>query len=124
MKDELTIETLGERNTLQLTVGVFPQRWSTLIHMIAGASKKEDQNLACNQIRALIETAENFVDEEMFGTVEPGQFQLPIMMNKQGQTPFWQMDEANLRVILDVLLRNIPFRRIIRKQEEVEKLLS
>ena len=92
--------------------------------MIAGATKKEDQILASNQIRALIETAENFVDEKMFGTVEPGQFQLPIMMNKQGQTPFWQMDEANLRVLLDVLLRNIPFRRIIRKQGEVEKLLS
>ena len=71
MNDELTIETLGERNTLQLTVGVFPQQWSTLIHMIAGASKKEDQILASNQIRALIETAENFVDEEMFETVEP-----------------------------------------------------
>ena len=92
--------------------------------MIAGASKKEDQILASNQIRALIETAENFVDEEMFDTVEPGAFQIPIMMNKQGQTPFWQMDEANLRVILDVLLRHIPFKRIIRRQEEVEKLLS
>ena len=124
MKNEINIDTLGERNALQLTLGVFPQQNSTLIHMIAGATKKEDQILASNQIRALIETAENFVDEEMFDTVEPGQFQLPIMMNKQGQTPFWQMDEANLRVILDVLLRSIPFKRIIRKQEEVEKLLS
>ena len=34
------------------------------------------------------------------------------------------MHEANLRVILDVLLRNIPFKRIIRKQEDVAKLLE
>ena len=40
--------------------------------MIAGATKKEDQILASNQLRSLLETAENFIDEEMMHSVEPG----------------------------------------------------
>ena len=72
MKNEINIDTLGERNALQLTLGVFPQQNSTLIHMIAGATKKEDQILASNQLRSLLETAENFIDEEMMHSVEPG----------------------------------------------------
>ena len=49
---------------------------------------------------------------------------IPIINNRQKQSPFWQMNETNLRVLLDAYLRNIQFVRIIRGQGEVAELLS
>ena len=83
--------------------------------MIAGASKKEDQILASNQLRSLIDAAAHFVDEDMFNGVEGAEFKIPMLHNKHKQSAFWQMNEHNLRGLFDIMLKNIEFVRIIRE---------
>ena len=83
--------------------------------MIAAASKKEDQILASNQLRSLIDAAHNFVDEDMFNGVEGAQFMIPMLHNKHKQSAFWQMNEDNKRVLFDIMLKNVEFVRLIRE---------
>ena len=47
---------------------------------------KEDQILASNQLRSLIDAAHNFVDEDMFNGVEGAEFKIPMLHNKLKQS--------------------------------------
>lgn len=44
---------------------IFPQQNSSLLHMIAAKSNKQDQSVPVYQIRTLLEAEQSFVGEEI-----------------------------------------------------------
>ena len=44
-------------------MNIFPQQYSSLLHMIAAKSNNQDQSVPVYQIRTLLEAEQNFVDD-------------------------------------------------------------
>ena len=42
---------------------------------------------------ALLESEHSLIDVEMTGSEEPDQFQIPMLANEQGKTPYKQMHD-------------------------------
>ena len=59
------LDLLNNKQRLKLTMSIFPQQHSSLLHMIADKSNKEDQSVPVSQIRTLLEAEQNFVDEKI-----------------------------------------------------------
>lgn len=63
------LDSVEVKRRLQLSMGIFPQA-TTLLHLIASKSSKEDQSSGALQIQALLEAESAFADEEITGTEE------------------------------------------------------
>ena len=105
-------------------MGIFPQQSSTFFHIIASQSVKDDQTVPNSQIRSILEAEKHFEGEEVAVDESTESFKIPILPNKLGMTSFWQMHEAGLRVLVDTMLSNIQFYRIIKEQKDVGELLE
>ena len=79
--------------------------------MIAAAnSKKEDESEPASIIRYLLKAehvSEDPEEQENSEIEEAEKFSIPFLPNKLGKTPFFEMHEENLRVLVDTMMGKI-----------------
>ena len=59
------LDAIDDRQRLKLTMSIFPVQNSSLLHIIAAKTSKQDQSGSVSQIRTLLEAEQNFVGEEI-----------------------------------------------------------
>ena len=85
----------------------------TLIHLIANNTKPDFQSKAQASIKHLFESAENNDESRVTRDAGALKFQVPIIPDASGMTPFHLVQKLKLNVLLDEMMEHLRFSRLI-----------